>query len=379
MEAPHNEYKPPHNIKILEHPILPINFLTIFLFTILIAFIYAICYHLFSSNNHLISTFDITFTAIYLYTLYSLSNRIKIFLLLLTLMLFEILYFITENFFISYHLYILLTLLPYLLIIFANKYLLDIPYALFANIKVSSLYNIDLFTTTQKETNHHKKELVYIDVFSLSEEFEDANYKKIKTHYIRFIKFWYIQKNYIFKLRYYFPILALILGISIFYLILFTVRALLPSIDYLENTLLMTLYLAIFYLSVTFHINSFLQSKFYMGNILDALNKIYFDKQEYRHQLKFFLDKNFLIYIHDRHYDRHTCVNTNEDFQKFISKEKYDKEGRNSILTVFLSFILILFIEVLVNIQPASSQKANENQSQNIQKNDNIEKKEKQS
>jgi len=356
MNAPHNEYKPPHDLRISKHPILPINFFIISSFTILIAFIYTISYHLFSSNNHLIYTFDIVLTCIYLYTLHPLSNRIKVFLLFLTLILFSILYLITKKIFISYHLFILLTLLPYLLIVFANKYLLDIPYALFANIQVSSLYNIDLFSSTQKETNHHEKELIYIDVFSLSEEFEDENYKKIKTHYIRFIKFWYIQKNYIFKLRYYFPTLALILGISIFYLILFTIRTFLPSINYLENMLLMTLYLAIFYLSVTFHINSFLQSKFYMGNILYALNKIYFDTQEYRHQLKFFLDKNFLIYIHDRHYDRHTCVNTNKDFQKFISKEKYDKEGRNSILTVFLSFILILFIEVTVNIQPTSFQ-----------------------
>ena len=222
-----SEYKSPHDLEIKKHPILQVNFFILFAFILIISIIYVINYHLGYSNskittNTIILTFDSSLTLIYLYFLYSISNRIKGVLLLFMSILFFILYAITQDLFVSYHLFILLTLLPFLLIVFANKYLLDIPYALFTNIQVFSLYNIDLFTTTQKETSHHKEELIYIDVFSLSEEFEDKNYKKIKTHYIRFIKFWYIQKNYLFKLRYYFPILALVLGISIFYLIVFT-------------------------------------------------------------------------------------------------------------------------------------------------------------
>jgi len=363
-----SRYKPPHDIEIKKHSILQTNFLKIFYFIIMITFVYFLINTI--SKHEVILTLDITFTLIYLFSLTSISSKKRWYLLLFILIALFILYLTTQGLLISYHILVLLILLPYLLIAFANKYLMDIPYALFANIQVFSLYNIDLFTSTQKERSHHKAELIYIDVFSLSEEFEDENYKEIKIHYIRLVKFWYIQKNYTFKLRYYFPILALILGISIFYLILFTIRTFLPCIEYLEKTLLMTIYLAIFYLSVTFHINSFLQSKFYMGNILDALNKIYFDNQEYRHQLKLFLDKNFLIYIHDRHYDRHTCVNTDKNFQKFISKEKFDKEGRNGILTVFLSFILILFIEVLVNVQ--APKQTSENLSQCVQHHEHI-------
>ena len=86
-----------------------------------------------------------------------------------------------------------------------------------------------------------------------------------------------------------------------------------------------------------------------MQNILKELDRTYFNNQEYRQQIKLFLDRNFLIYIHDKQQDTHFCLNESKDFQEFIAQERADEEGRNLIVMVYISFFMILFIEVMVN------------------------------
>lgn len=108
---------------------------------------------------------------------------------------------------------------------------------------------------------------------------------------------------------------------------------------------LIAISLSILYFTMSSHINNFLHSDFYTNSILKELNKIYFDKHDHRQQLKLFLDKNFLVYIHDKQHDNYFCVNESKDFQNFIFNKKGDEEGRNLIIMVYISFFMILFIE----------------------------------
>ncbi|CAA6821079.1 MAG: Unknown protein [uncultured Sulfurovum sp.] len=350
METKKAEYKPSGELRTEEHPSIHNKPILYYFFIYSIVIYLSIDY--FSEDKHvLVITMSLLLTVIYSTFIWKLQKHVLFYLFCYLSTGYLLMFMLTKEIYLSYSLVLFLSFLPFALIIIANRYLIDIPYALFVNFKVFSVYNIDLFTNTNQAIDHHKEELIYIDVYSLSEGFEEQTYKNIKKHYIRLIKFWYAQENYLFKLRYYFPVLALVLGIFLFFILLFILRKFMPTLLFLEHSTIMSIYLVIFYLSVTYHINSFLQSKFYMRNILKELNHIWFDNYEYRHQVKIFLDQNFLIYIHDRRDDRHICVNTNKSFQDFISKEKFDKEGRNGILTVFISFILILFIEVLVNAE----------------------------
>jgi hypothetical protein len=347
-----SRYKPAHDFKMEKHsnfnfPKQHYPFLILLTLSLILYPFFAL-FHI--SNEEYLIPIAITLTLSYLLSLQQLPKRYTFYLLGYAILLLFVLYVISEQLLLSYHLLLLFSVLPFILIAITNLHLLDIPYNFFLDMEVTSLYNLDLFTHTHHVTEHHKeKEKIYIDVFSLSEGFQDKKFKSIKNHYIRLVKFWYAHEYYLFKLRYYFPVLALLFGIMLFFIALYTLKINLSTPTYLEVTSIMSLFLAIFYLSVTFHVNSFLHSKFYMGNILKALNDTHYDNHEYRHQLRLFLDKNFLIYVHDRKHDRYICVNNNKSFQDLISKEKFDKEGRNHILTVFISFILILLIEVLVN------------------------------
>jgi len=258
-------------------------------------------------------------------------------------------FFTSNSIFQSIHLMTIWLFTPFLFTFITNKYLIDLPYKFFLNMHTHTLKNVDLFSSTKKITEHHTKDDIYIDIILQTEESDDE-LLKIKTMYLRLIKFWYAQKNYIFKLRYYFPLFISLSSIIYFFYLLDFIK----TINIIHNTdttigiqqmALVSISLTIFYFTMTHHINNFLHSKFYMSNILDQLNKIYFDKHEYKQQLKLFLDKNFLIYIHDRNHDKHFCVNESKDFQNFISNEVSDEEGRNLIIMVYISFFIILFIE----------------------------------
>jgi len=297
--------------------------------------------------------FDISSFVFMFYFFKSFSYNKRKVLSILMILLFGITYFITlQNIYATIHFLTIWLITPFLLVYIANYYLIDIPYSIFLNMHTHTISNGDLFSTTKNQTQHHQKDEIYIDIFPQSEN-QDKEFIKIKMMYIRFIKFWYAQQNYLSKLRYFFPLLASIGGMVYFFCLLNFIQEL--KLDDSSNMALMGISLTILYFTMSHHINSFLHSKFYMSNILNELNKIYFDSHEYRHQLRLFFDKNFLVYIHDKNYDRHFCVNTSKYFQEFIAEEKFDGEGRNLIITVYISFFMIFFIETSVNILASSS------------------------
>ena len=236
-----------------------------------------------------------------------------------------------------------------------NRYFIDIPFRIFLNMRTHIIKNVDLFTSVKEYTEHHTKNDIYIDIVPLAETYgNDEEFLKIQTMYLRLVKFWYAQKNYTFKLRYYFPLLITLGGLVYFFYLLNFINDI-PDIEFDQQYMLMILSLTMLYLSMSHHIHTFLNSRFYMQNILQELDSTYFNNQEYRQQIQLFLDKNFLIYIHDKHQDTHFCLNESKDFQEFISQEKVDEEGRNLIVMVYISFFMILFIEVMVNrYQPPS-------------------------
>ena len=230
-----------------------------------------------------------------------------------------------------------------------NRYFIDMPFRLFLNMRTHIIKNVDLFTSTKEYTSHHKQNHIYIDIIPLAETYgNDEEFLKIQTMYLRLVKFWYAQKNYTFKLRYYFPLLITLGGLVYFFYLLNFIEYI-PKIEFDQKYMLMILSLTMLYLSMSHHIHTFLNSRFYMQNILKELDSTYFNDQEYRQQIQLFLDKNFLIYIHDKHQDTHFCLNESKDFREFISQEKVDEEGRNLIVMVYISFFMILFIEVMVN------------------------------
>ena len=296
--------------------------------------------------------FDIASLFFMFYFFKTFSYNKKKVLLILIVLLSVVTFFITKDSSASLHFLTIWLITPFLLVYIANYYLIDIPYSIFLNMHTHTITNTDLFSATKLHTNHHQKDEIYIDVFPQSEN-QDQEFVKIKMMYIRFIKFWYAQQNYLSKLRYFFPLLASIGGMIYFFCLLNFIQTL--KLDDSSNMALMGISLTILYFTMSHHINSFLHSKFYMSNILNELNKIYFDSHEYRHQLRLFFDKNFLVYIHDKNYDRHFCVNTSKYFQEFIAQEKFDGEGRNLIITVYISFFMIFFIETSVNILASSS------------------------
>lgn len=298
--------------------------------------------------------FDITLSMFFIY--YLLIDKLPrskklILLILLALMFWTLLQLTGEKTIVAYHLFILFTLLPFLLNVIANHYLIDMPFWLFLNMETYTFNKVTLFTNTKGKKEHHNTDAIYIDLFFLNQEGENKELHNISKEYLRLIKFWYAYENYRFKVRYFFPILGLMLSVIIYLKSLFFINETMYCIEYLNHMSIMSIYLLILFFSINLHANNFLSSKFYMGNILHKLNQIYFDQYEYKQQVKLFLDKNFLVYIHDRNYDQELCVNTSKSFQKFISKETLDKEGRNNILTIFISFVMIFLIEVLVNVQ----------------------------
>lgn len=222
-----------------------------------------------------------------------------------------------------------------------------------------TLENVDLFTSPKQILEHHTQDEIYIDIVQKTKVPTKAtakkDYMKIQNMYLRLIKFWYAQTNYTFKLRYYFPLLISIASLIYFFYILDFTHSLqeassdktldIPVITGIQTMFLISISLTVLYFTMSLHINNFLHSNFYTKNILKELNKIYFDKHDHRQQLKLFFDKNFLVYIHDKHHDNHFCVNENKHFQDFISNKKGDEEGRNLIIMVYISFFMILFIE----------------------------------
>jgi hypothetical protein len=285
--------------------------------------------------------------------------------------------FLIPDFEISLHILSIWFLAPFILIYCANEHLLDIPFRWFIKIHTYTTNSTNLFTDTKSYTAHHIKDDIYIDVFIKNTNFKEKKFIEIKTQYLRLIKFWYTQKNYLFKLRFFFPLLMIFIGSLYFFYLLNYINNCCQIITPLNKLTIMGISLILFFLTMSYHINNFLDSKFYMGNILKKLNKIYFDNLEYKHQLRLFLDKHLLVYIHDRYHDRHFCVNTSKDFQNFIAQEKQDEQGRNMIITVYTTFIMILFIEIFVNPPPStpSNQKNPLTLSTQIERNKNHENK----
>ena len=267
----------------------------------------------------------------------------------------------------SLHLTVTWLFLPFLFTFILNRFCMDLPYKYFLKMNTTTLKNIDLFTATKQELDHHTKDEIYIDIIQQTElptsKIAEKDYLKIQNMYLRLIKFWYAQKNYTFKLRYYFPLFISLVSLIYFYYILDFLHAMqidkCNHISGIQTMSIIGISLTILYFTMSHHINSFLHSEFYTSSILKELNKVYFDKHDHKQQLKLFLDKNFLIYIHDKQHDTHFCVNESEDFQNFISKKKADEEGRNLIIMVYISFFMILFIETstgdLLNIEDNNS------------------------
>lgn len=253
----------------------------------------------------------------------------------------------------SFHLAIIWLIFPFIFSFLLNRFFIDIPYHYFLKMHTHTLTNIDLFSATKNTTKHHTKDEIYIDVVQQAEiptkPEAKKDYLKIQNMYLRLIKFWYAQKNYTFNLRYYFPLLISFGSLIYFFYILYFTHLLQANscnqITGIDTMALIAISLSILYFTMSSHINNFLHSDFYTNSILKELNKIYFDKHDHRQQLKLFLDKNFLVYIHDKQHDNYFCVNESKDFQNFIFNKKGDEEGRNLIIMVYISFFMILFIE----------------------------------
>jgi hypothetical protein len=262
------------------------------------------------SYNIGITLLSIYMLGIILYSRSKISANKRFYIFILTIFLTIATLVITSNIIATIHLIAIWLFAPFLLIHIANNYLIDIPYKIFIKIHTHTLNNLDLFSTAKEETRHHEEDEIYIDIIPQTDD-QSEDFLKLQAMYLRLIKFWYTQKNYQFKLRYFFPLLASIGGIFyFFYLLNFIQNGIfipndIEGMHNIEKMALMTISLTIFYFTMTHHINSFLHSKFYMNNILDELNEIYFDNHEYRHQIKLIFDKNFLVYIHDKNYDKH--------------------------------------------------------------------------
>jgi len=287
-----------------------------------------------------------------------------IFLLTHTMMTYndETILFSTKRIFESIHLVLLWIFFFFFFTYLCNRYFIDVPFRLFLNMHTHTITNIDLFSPTKEITEHHKKDDIYIDVIPLTEkQDEDENFNKIQTMYLRLVKFWYAQKYYTFKLRYFFPLLITFASLIYFFYLLDFINDI-PTdsnnskIEFDQQYGLMMLSLTILYFTMSHHIHNFLNSRFYMNSIVKELNKIYFDHHQYRQQILLFLDSNLLIYIHDRNQDTHFCLNESKDFKEFINEERADEEGRNLIVMVYISFFMILFIEIMANrYQPPPS------------------------
>ncbi len=248
--------------------------------------------------------------------------------------------------------------LPLLLSIFTTK-LLGIPYELFLGFDIVTYKNQDLFTSiTDRFRNRSNDDKIEINIFLLS-NYEDKDddkcckrckrYLQIEQAYSKLIMFWYSQKYHIIKLRSTFPMLALLMGSIYFFIILW----LLDNIDTLTNidkSILISISLIVLYFALTSHINKFLDSQFYIDSILDSFKKVNFKNIKHTHKVKLFFDKNFLVYIHDNKHNRHICLNNDKSFNNLILNGKFDKEGRNLIIMVFISLFLILFVELSVNV-----------------------------
>ncbi len=374
-------YSPPpieiQDEKIIKTYSTPLRYLTYLILTISIFLIlYFICKKIFNiSNDQYILTSIVSFFNKYLFLSFDISTILIMLLFqsrkslniqkISTFFIFISILFILTHTIMTYHTpHILInqknifetthlvTIWIFCIFFFnylANQYLIDIPFRIFLNMRTHIIKNIDLFTSVKEHTEHHKKNHIYIDIVPLAETDKDSEeFLKIQTMYIRLVKFWYAQKNYIFKLRYYFPLLITLSGLIYFFYLLDFIEDI-PDIKFDQKYMLMILSLSMLYFVMSHHIHTFLNSRFYMQNILKELDRTYFNNQEYRQQIKLFLDRNFLIYIHDKQQDTHFCLNESKDFQEFIAQERADEEGRNLIVMVYISFFMILFIEVMVN------------------------------
>ncbi|HHD82295.1 MAG TPA: hypothetical protein ENK94_03795 [Campylobacterales bacterium] len=287
-----------------------------------------------------------------LYFLLSFIVLISITNFILTYKMDNFFYLDTLN--ISFHFSVIWLFLPFLFSFLLNHYFIDLPYKLFLKIHTTTFSKVNLFTSTKQLQEHHTKDEIYIDIIPQTStktlnESAKKEFMKIQNMYLRLIKFWYVQKHYTFKLRYYFPLLISFSSLLYFFYILSFTHCLQQNangiIDGIQTMGLIAITLSILYFTMSSHINNFLHSDFYTNAILKELNKIYFDRHDHRQQLKLFFDKNFLVYIHDKQHDNHFCINDNKDFQNFIFNKKGDEEGRNLIIMVYISFFMILFIE----------------------------------
>ncbi len=252
----------------------------------------------------------------------------------------------------------LLMIIPYIFIVLPKTLLVLLFHKIlryrFFEVENSDFYTdaLDYDIVISNEAEAKKYDIVFI-VTSKTLSKGD-NFNLLKQNFAKLIYFWYAHKYEKVYLRFILPIWSILWGIIFFIATLSTLDHVSFQTD--NNVIRMSfvvIFLTILFISMIYQINDTLNPKDYINDIIKDFKRLHIKfKEGLEPAQKFFLflDRNFLIYIYDKKYDRRVLLNKDKSFEEFILDAQLDKEGRDNIASIFVTIFIVIFIEIFVQV-----------------------------
>jgi len=256
-------------------------------------------------------------------------------------------------------LYFLFILLLFILLHNLPKYFLPFLYDKIFKYKAVNIKNHDFFTSEydyykklQNDKNSTNIVFIVTPVTKLKKAYNEnltQKYKALKQEFIYLAFFWYAYEKEKVKLRSTLPLYAFILSFIFFLANLYILNFL--SSNFFKISLAVS-FLIILYFLMLKHINNLLDPNYYIQSIkhLFKESNINFKSKNTYQQIFTYLDKTFLINIYDIKSNSFICLNQSPEFEKFIINAYLDKEGRDTIINIFISVFIMIYITIFTQV-----------------------------
>jgi len=263
-----------------------------------------------------------------------------IFILLIGIFL--IIYYNTSHKIFYLQFIFLIALTHFILTFFPDYFLNRLAMMKLLNFNIYLKEKTNLLHSSKEYKNHRKR--IYIYVTKTGNQYNIEKNSLLLYRFYELFMFWYANAFYQFKYRLtmtlFFIFISIISFLSFIYLLDHA------NIDNFQNSLLIIVYLIFLSMVMLLHINSFLNTDDILNKIDKDLNKFFFKTSTNRQKILLFFQKNYTVYIDDKIANRRIILNDNIDFRKMVKDGFFDEKGRNLIVTIFMSILFIVFIQL---------------------------------
>jgi len=258
-------------------------------------------------------------------------------------------------------LFLILLLIPFILTFLSEK-MIHFLYSWFFGYDVYEIKNTDLFTMDNeyklllnKQKNKKKIGVDFLLILKNQKE-KNGNFQKIKQAFANLIFLWYAFTYNKILFRFLLPGLSLIFSMIFFlsslYLLDISSFGEYGKYNNIMKMSYVVVFLVVLYFSMLYHINMFLDPYYYIKSIDKLFRKshITFKITSLPNKILLYMDKYFLFKGYDHEEDNLFTINEDESFKKFILESKFDHEGRNNIINIFVSLFMIIYLTIFVEV-----------------------------